>query len=227
MRRHSQDGTAQPGWIGALVGVLVGVACAHAGSATTSAPAPTPAPPLASFEPAAPPAPPSIVPTDVRNPSAEQVADILSHAGFQYSTVAPGKRWRVTFAGHKQPTVSVDVVYSDHFTVVLGQLFTMPPTADNDVYKAIAERNFDLEQMKLSVDPSGAVFASFEVPTRILDRRELLENIVSLAAALDSLKLDEASQAEPVPTPRVTKPPEATVRKIRADLPPPLPDWTL
>jgi hypothetical protein len=138
---------------------------------------------------------------------------MLRQSGLEYDTLEPGHRWKLSFAGKQHPLLDVYVLYSDHFTVILGKLCTLQANTSKETYQAIARRNFDLEQLKLSVNRNGEVFASFEVPTRILDRRELLENIVSLAAALDSMKLDEADVApgvqapHPVPTPEHQLPP--------------------
>jgi len=193
----------------ALAGALLAsaVACAHAAA---PAPAVNPAPAVAA---AAPPprADPMPVPgqprytPDGRNPSATQIPSMLRQSGLEFVTLDPGRRWRVSFAGRMHPIVNVFVVYSNAFTIVWGKLFTLPNGAGSDIYKAIAERNFDLEQMKLSVDPAGEVFASFEVPTRIMDRRELVENIVSLAKALDLLDLDHPPTTPP---PTLQPPPE-------------------
>jgi hypothetical protein len=171
--------------------------CAHAATpnkAVTPDPVVT-AGPRPSRAPAQDPGP--RVPPDGLNPSATQIPSMLRQSGLEFVTLDPGRRWRVSFTGHIHPIVNVFVVYSNAFTVVWGKLFTLPDGADGDIYKAIAQRNFDLEQMKLSVDPAGEVFASFEVPTRIMDRRELVENIVSLAKALDSLDLDHPSRPPP------------------------------
>jgi hypothetical protein len=154
-----------------------------------------------------------------RNPSADDIVQILNQSGLRFATVDPGHRWEVSFASHERGDVLVDIIYTDTFTIVLGKLFTLPAEADAEIYKAIAERNFDLEQMKLSVDHTGSVFASFEVPTRIIDRRELLENIASLAAALGSLRIDDAPSAPPShgpvrhprPAPGGTPPPVETI----------------
>jgi hypothetical protein len=171
------------------------VGCAHAASAKLAQTAPRATQPeqranSSSERPA--------TPSENRNPSADDIVQILSQSGLRFATLDPGHRWQVSFAGHDhRADVLIDVIYTDTFTVVLGKLFTLPAGADTDIYKAIAERNFELEQMKLSVDQTGSVFASFEVPTRIIDRRELLENIASLAAALDSLHMDETPNHPP------------------------------
>jgi hypothetical protein len=189
--------------------VIVAIGCAHAASAPVTAERS--------------PEPGSTAPQNVddRNPTAEDIVRILAQSGLRFATVDPGRRWQVTLAGHQRP-VRVDVLYSDSFTVVLGKLFTLPAGADRDIYKAIAERNYDLEQMKISVDKDGEVFASFEVPTRIIDRRELLENIASLAAALDALTVTDGAGAHPpavrppVPRPVPPRAPPAGVESIAA-----------
>jgi hypothetical protein len=176
---------------------------------------------------------------DGRNPSGEQIDSMLRQSGLEYDTLEPGHRWKLSFAGKQHPMVDVYVLYSNNFTVILGKLCTLEASSGKEVYQAIARRNFDLEQLKLSVNKNGEVFASFEVPTRILDRRELLENIVSLAAALDSMNLEDTGptpqplaqppaaprgQELPVPTPHQSDPP---VIPIRWETPATAPDQVL
>ena len=179
------------------LGFLLGLAaCAHANARPAGVQASMP-PPLSVESSPGLPEKPFPEAGEGRNPSAQGVAEMLRESGMPFTTLDTGKRWRVSVSQRQHPAILVDVVYSDAFTVVLSKVCTLPDGADSDIYKVIAERNYDLEQLKLSVDRSGDVFASFEVPTRILDRRELMENIVSLAAAMDSIKLDGSGQNAP------------------------------
>lgn len=118
--------------------------------------------------------------------AAVDIEKALLESGLPYATVEPGRRWLLSFAGKRQ-RILLYVVRGDEYTLVLGKLFTAGKDAGLELYRSIARRNYDYHQLKLSVDTNGAVFGSFEVPTRILDRQELLEDIFSLAAAIDSV----------------------------------------
>lgn len=165
--------------------------CAHAPPAT---PAPIPV---------AQPRPP-----DRRDPTGLEVERILAGSGLAYVTVEPGRKWAIPFAG-RSPTV-VWVVHGTKFTLVMGKVFTVTGETGVDLYKALARRNYDLDQVKLSVDEGGTIFASYEVPTRILDDVELLEDIYGLAGAIESMHKELAplvdpdtidTTPEPLPTP--------------------------
>lgn len=131
------------------------------------------------------------------NPSGAEIERILGQSGLAFETLDPGRHWRVVFAGRQLPRVVLYVVHGDEFTVVLGKLFTVGADAGVEFYRVIARKNYDFDQLKLSVDDKGGVFASFEVPTRILDRRELLENIFGLAGAIDAVLPELVRHATP------------------------------
>lgn len=116
-----------------------------------------------------------------------QVERYLADSGLNYLTLEADRRWMIAFAGDRVPRIVVFVVYADAFTVVLGRLFTVGDDAGDDFYRKLARKNFEHDQLKLSVDDRGGVYASYEVPTRLLDRRELLENVFGLASAIDAL----------------------------------------
>ena len=137
------------------------------------------------LQPRAPAALPAVTVVAAPDDAAIDVEVVLRQAGLTFTTIEPDHRWRIVFAGLRVPRIVVHVVRGQSFTVVLGKLFTVPTRVDAGFYRELARRNFELEQMKLSIDADGGVFASFEVPSRILDRRELLENIMGLAAAVD------------------------------------------
>lgn len=156
----------------------------------------------------APEAPPPQVTTapSEQAPTGAQVERYLADSGLNYLTLEADRRWMIAFAGNQVPRLVVFVVHADAFTVVLGRLFTVGDEAGVDFYRKLARKNFDHDQLKLSVDDRGGVYASYEVPTRLLDRRELLENIFGLASALDVLvptlnehAVPEAPQPEKLP----------------------------
>jgi len=117
----------------------------------------------------------------------EDIARALEESGVEHETLEPGRRWMAAFAGRRLPRVVLYVVRGDDFTVIMGKLFTVSDKTSTAFYRALARRNFDYDQMKFSLDAGGGVFASFEVPTRLLDRRELLENLFGLAVAIDTM----------------------------------------
>jgi len=161
------------------------------------------------------------------NPSSADIPTILNEAKLTFETVEPGRRWMISFAGEKLDRVVLYVIHGAKFTIVMGKLFTLAPGTDAAFYKAIARKNFDFDQLKLSVDKQGSVFASFEVPTRIVDKRELLENIFALASAIDAVVPDLVDLANPVPPsddepmPKHPKLPTRKPRPVPSPSPPP------
>lgn len=176
---------------GVLAALLLGAGCAHPAVDVRPAPA-TAATGPTSLE-----GRPRTPARRGPNPTGAEVARILGSSGLAFDTVAPGRQWRLVFAGRRQARVTLYVLYGGQFTTVVGRLFTVPETAGVGFYRALARKNYDFDQLKLSVDDEGGVFASFEVPTRILDERELLENIFGLAGAMDEVGAELARFASP------------------------------
>lgn len=130
-------------------------------------------------------------------PTGSDVTRMLEASGLYFHTIERDRQWMLAFTGERLPQVVLHVMHRPQFTVVLGRLFEVPEGAGVDFYRALALKNFELDQLKLSVDPSGVVFASFEVPTRILDQRELLENVLSLATIIDNVVPELLEQSSP------------------------------
>jgi hypothetical protein len=138
------------------------------------------------------------------------VEAILAGSGLSYVTLEPGRLWMLGFAGKDEARVTVHVVRGDQFTMILGRICMVPAGAGAAFYRGLARRNFDIPQIKLGVDAKNGVFASFEVPSRILDREELLEDVFTLAGVmdevrrgllLDALPADDAAPERPAPRP--------------------------
>jgi hypothetical protein len=130
--------------------------------------------------------------------SGPDIERYLADSGLVYVTVVPERRWMLAFAGQQLPRLVVYVVRGGEFTVVMGKLFTVADDTGLEFYRALARKNYEFDQLKLSVARDGGVYASFEVPTRLVDRRELLENIFGLAGAIDAVLPELARVARPV-----------------------------
>lgn len=132
-------------------------------------------------------------------PSGRDVEAMLASSGLRYVTLEPDQRWMIAFAGRHRPHIVVHVLHGDRFTIVLGRLFTVPAAAGVEFYRLLALKNYAFDQLKLSVDEEGGCYASLEVPRRLLDTQELLENVFGLAGVIDAVtaELAPAAGAEP------------------------------
>lgn len=137
---------------------------------------------------------------------------MLARSGLSYVTVEPGRIWMIGFAREDRPPVMVHVVRGDAYTLIMGRLGTVPGGAGPDFYRGLARRNFDVPQLKLGVDAHDGLYASFEVPSRLVDREELLEDVFGLARTVDELRkalFDGAAPSQDGPLPRPQLPPAA------------------
>ena len=157
-----------------LLVVLLSTACARVPIAPEAVGKELP-PPLASDA-------PSSGPQDV------PLEEILATSGLTYVTVEAGRMWMIGFAPERGRPVMVHVVRGDAFTLILGRLGSVPVGAGESFYRLLARRNFEVPQMKLGLDAQDGVYAAFEVPSRLVDREELLADVFTLAKTMDELR---------------------------------------
>ncbi len=191
-----------------LLAALISSGCAHAplGRPRSMTPAPQPPPASAHVE---------------RKPGLHSVEEILATSGLAYATLDPGHAWVIGFARDELPPSFVRIIVGPDFTLVMGRLGTVPPGAGSAFYRALARRNFELAQLKLSVDPDDSVFASFEVPNRLVDREELLEDVFTLARLMDDEgALFGPGSGWPVAEPPSPPPGKSPARRRRPSPPP-------
>lgn len=117
-----------------------------------------------------------------------QLEEILAASGLTYVTVEAGRMWMIGFAPERGRPVMVHVVRGDAFTLILGRLGSVPVGAGESFYRLLARRNFEVPQMKLGLDAQDGVYAAFEVPSRLVDREELLADVFTLARTMDELR---------------------------------------
>jgi hypothetical protein len=63
----------------------------------------------------------------------------------------------------------------------MAYLFDIPNDCGRSFYQDICRRNYELNQVKLSIDSSNRLWISYEIPNRILDWNELSSDIDTIA----------------------------------------------
>lgn len=99
-------------------------------------------------------------------------------------TVSEGARWRVVFPDRllaPNEAVEVQVVRHKAMTVMAAPLLVLPQSVPPELLGSLLVQNFDLYQSKLALGPGNRLFISYEVPNRLLDERELGENLEDLS----------------------------------------------
>ncbi|HKG22378.1 MAG TPA: YbjN domain-containing protein [Blastocatellia bacterium] len=117
--------------------------------------------------------------------SAARVASLLEESGYAY-TKAADSVWAVAFEGKSLP--KFNVVASTQQDVLV--LFTIVAEKKNlrltpEDMQRLLKLNGDLDRVKIGVDKDGDLFVRIDLSIRVLDTRELKENIEQVAAATD------------------------------------------
>lgn len=108
----------------------------------------------------------------------------------QIEVVAEGKHWRVGFPDRLlapgQP-VKVEIVRHPAMTVMMAPLLRVPKNPPAEMLGALLAQNYELYQAKLSLGPQGDLYVSYEVPNRLLDRQELIDDVEDLSLLAQNL----------------------------------------
>jgi hypothetical protein len=128
-------------------------------------------------------------------PSAADMEKWLTEEKLPFRALEAGKRWAITFEGQNTGTLTVIVVRGKDVTTALVRLFQVPDGASAAFYQALLRQNFAMFQIKLGLSDRNDLFLSYEVPNRILDRRELVEDVKAVARAADKLYPDALQAA--------------------------------
>ena len=146
---------------------------------TRPAPALAPAPKVERAKPGAP-----------RTVSSDDLEKWMTEEGFPYKAVDPGKRYTVPFDGKNVGSILVVVLHTPDITKIMAKFFTLPADMPAPFLRAMLNRNFKTFQAKLELDDSGDLFLAYEVPNRILDKQELIDDVKDTARLVDRLAPD-------------------------------------
>lgn len=144
------------------------------------------------------------------------------------TTTVAEKQWRLTFPGRliEGAPMQVEIALHPAMTVLMAPLLPLPASTSRDLLASLMVQNYELYQSKLSISPEGQLFASYEVPNRLLDRRELLENVEDLtvlgrniASAVSARLGEEAARTQPPTMPHPTMPPPSAPSMPHAGVP--------
>ena len=112
---------------------------------------------------------------------------LLEGTKFHYTRLEAGL-WTIPFEGHSLSSYNVFVTSNE------GVVLVFVVVADHDSFeetpelvRALLRCNVDLDRIKVGIDDDGDVFARIDLTERILDARELSENIDQAAAAADEI----------------------------------------
>jgi Putative bacterial sensory transduction regulator len=123
--------------------------------------------------------------THAQNNPPARVAVLLEGTGYSY-TKAADNVWAIAFEGKSLP--KFNVVASTQEDVLV--LFTIVAEKSNlkltpDVIQRLLRLNGDLDRVKIGIDKEGDLFVRTDLSIRVLDVREMKENIEQVAAATD------------------------------------------
>ncbi|HYP26811.1 MAG TPA: YbjN domain-containing protein [Blastocatellia bacterium] len=130
------------------------------------------------------PGPAAVAQAQNNKPSA-RVAVLLEETGYPYSKAADNV-WAIDFQGKSMP--KFNVIASTHEDVLV--LFTIVAEKDSlrltpGVIQKLLQLNGDLDRVKIGIDKDGDLFVRTDLSIRVLDVREMKENIEQVAAATD------------------------------------------
>lgn len=108
----------------------------------------------------------------------------------RFEVVAEGKHWRVSFPDRllapNQP-VAIEIVRHPAMTVMMAPMLRVPKNPPAEMLGALLAQNYELYQAKLSLGPQGDLYVSYEVPNRLLDQQELIDDVEDLSLLAQNL----------------------------------------
>ncbi len=117
-------------------------------------------------------------------PSA-RVAGLLEESGYSY-TKAADSVWAIAFEGKSLPKFNVIASTQEDVLVlftIVAEKKNLRPTPD--VMHKLLQLNGELDRVKIGIDKDGDLFVRVDLSIRVLDVRELKENVEQVAAAAD------------------------------------------
>jgi hypothetical protein len=117
--------------------------------------------------------------------SSARVAGLLEDSGYAY-TKAADSVWAIAFEG--KSLSQFNVVASAHEEILV--LFTVVAEKKNlkltpELTQRLLQLNGELDRVKIGLDKDGDLFVRVDLSIRVLDTREMKENVEQVAAATD------------------------------------------
>jgi hypothetical protein len=100
---------------------------------------------------------------------------------YKYTVKNENNWWVLPYKGTACGNFNVDVKYGRDYTYVMAYLFDVPKDCGRFFYWDLCRRNFELNQVKISIDGDNRLWISYEIPNRLLDTNELCSDIDTIA----------------------------------------------
>lgn len=117
--------------------------------------------------------------------SRSRVVQLLEESGYNYSKSSDDV-WVIPYNGNNLKEFNVVTVLEQHLIVLVVIVAEKPQVKLSQEMMARALRlNEEFDRVKIGISESGNLFVRTDLSLRILDGRELKENIEQIAAAAD------------------------------------------
>lgn len=119
-----------------------------------------------------------------------QIEEMLKSANLKYISLGQGAErnaFLLPFESKNCPDLAVVVALSEKgdFVSIFSRIMDVPDDAPASFYRHLLMLNERIWQAKFALSKEGALFFEFEIPSRLLDARELVEDIYATAQFVD------------------------------------------
>jgi len=85
--------------------------------------------------------------------------------------------WVVPFVGEGKDEIDVSVILDKNLVVISTYIASVTEKKGKDGFKHILELNYEMDQSKIGLDKNGDLYLLYEIPTKFLDKKELIDDI--------------------------------------------------
>ncbi|KQC15150.1 MAG: hypothetical protein APR63_04225 [Desulfuromonas sp. SDB] len=94
--------------------------------------------------------------------------------------------WIIPYNSSQGGTISVGVLsVEEKWIMIMVPLFELPDEYPSQAFMQLAQANYQMNQMKLGLSEENYIFLQMEIPYRLVNKQELIDNIEFIAYAVD------------------------------------------
>ncbi len=118
--------------------------------------------------------------------TAEEITRVFDDNEMVYTQVS-SNAWVLPYTSSNMENLEVALILNPDWVVFSTTILTLPEKVkEKDVYRDLLEYNFQVNQGKFAID-EGKIYFLIEVPIRLCDVQELLDNLSASAQVADGM----------------------------------------